>query len=291
LVVDDSEMFRSVLFKLLDRSGFDVEVAADGEEAWDALQHDHYDLLVTDEDMPRLAGLELIRRIRDAGMSLPIIMVSASVSAEWVRNSVHLQIAAVMPKPFVFQAFLSTVRNVLWRSVAANAAVQRGIARRPFPPTQPGAQAVKPEPAQVLLADDDPTVRGSLAAVLESEGYRVDEASNGLEAVTRATQHEPDLVLLDLNMPCADGWQAFKQLDWVTPLLPVIVITARPGQYREAVRVGVDAFMEKPLIIPVLVRAIKHLISEDEDSHVRRITNRAFVTQWLGSVGACGPVY
>jgi CheY-like chemotaxis protein len=138
-------------------------------------------------------------------------------------------------------------------------------------------------PKRVLIADDDSLVRGSLAAVLESEGYVVDEAHNGIEAVTRAIEHSPDLVLLDLNMPHSDGWTAFSQLDRVTPLLPVIVITARSNQYEKAVLLGVDAFMEKPLNISNLVRAIKRLTSEDENRHVRRITNRAFVTQLLGS--------
>ncbi|SRR6266550_2673283 len=139
---------------------------------------------------------------------------------------------------------------------------------------------------RVLIADDDSRVRGSLAAVLESEGFVVDEAQNGIKAVTRAIEHSPDLVLLDLNMPHWDGWTAFSQLDRVTPLLPVIVITARPNQYEKAARLGVDAFMEKPLNIPILVRAIKRLTSEDEDRHVRRITNRAFVTQLLSSANS-----
>jgi two-component system response regulator DesR len=137
-------------------------------------------------------------------------------------------------------------------------------------------------PKRVLIADDDSLVRGSLAAVLESEGFVVDDAENGVKAVTRAIEHSPDLVLLDLNMPHWDGWTAFSQLDRVTPLLRVIVITARPHQYEKAVRLGVDAFMEKPLNIPILVRAIKRLTSEDENRHVRRITNPAFVTQLLG---------
>ena len=136
---------------------------------------------------------------------------------------------------------------------------------------------------RVLIADDDSLVRGSLAAVLESEGFLVDEAHNGIEAVTRAIEHPPHLVLLDLNMPHWDGWTAFSRLDKVTPLLPVIVITARPNQYEQAVRLGVDAFMEKPLNIPVLVRAIKRLTSEDQDRHVRRITHQSFVTQLLES--------
>ncbi len=134
---------------------------------------------------------------------------------------------------------------------------------------------------RILLADDDALVRGSLAAVLESEGFVVDEAETGIKAVMRAIEQPPDLVLLDLNMPHWDGWTAFSQLDRVTPLLPVIVITARPNQYLKAVQLGVDAFMEKPLNIPILVSAIKHLTSEDEQRHVRRITNRRFVTKLL----------
>ncbi len=136
---------------------------------------------------------------------------------------------------------------------------------------------------RILIVDDDAVVRGSLAAVLESEGYLVDEARNGVEAVTRAVQHAPDLVLLDLNMPHWDGWTTFSQLDQVVALLPTIVITARPNQYEQAVRLGVDAFMEKPLNIHVLVGAIKRLTSQDTHRHTRNVTNPAFVTELLGS--------
>src|SRR5262245_51392126 len=134
---------------------------------------------------------------------------------------------------------------------------------------------------RVLIADDDLVVRRSLAAVLESEGYIVDEARSGIEAVTRAIQNVPDLVLLDLNMPHWDGWTAFSQLDRVAPLLPVIVITARPNQYKKAVELGVDAFMEKPLNIPTLIQAVKRLIAEERRSRARRITKRAIVTELL----------
>jgi DNA-binding response OmpR family regulator len=135
----------------------------------------------------------------------------------------------------------------------------------------------------VLIADDDALVRGSLAAVLEYEGFVVEEAQNGAEAIAYATIHPPDLVLLDLNMPKLDGWTAFANLDRVRPLVPVIVITARPHQYMEAVRLGVDAFMEKPLNIPILVQAVKRLTSEDEKRRTQRITERTFVTRLLES--------
>jgi len=146
------------------------------------------------------------------------------------------------------------------------------------------ASPLVPLPAvtkRILVADDDDTVRAALADVLESEGYIVHQAQNGLEAVTRAIQHSPSLVLLDLNMPKWDGWTAFCQLDRVTPLLPIIVITARPNQYDKAVRLGVDAFMEKPLDFPTLLGAISTLLEESPGAHLRRVTNRKFVTRLL----------
>ena len=170
-----------------------------------------------------------------------------------------------------------------WSSLFQQEATFRSA---PLPATAPKPNASKAVHNRILIADDDALVRGSLAAVLECEGFTVDEAANGIETVTRAIETRPDLVLLDLNMPHWDGWRAFIRLDRVTPLLPVIVITARPNQYQKAVQLGVDAFMEKPLNIPILVRAIKRLTSEDENRHVRRITNRAFVTQLLGNTGS-----
>jgi two-component system KDP operon response regulator KdpE len=136
---------------------------------------------------------------------------------------------------------------------------------------------------RVLIAEDDAVVRDALAAVIESEGYDVDVAADGRQAVAHATAHLPDLVLLDLNMPNVDGWNAFTKLDHMCPLLPVIVITARPHQYKEAVRLGVDAFMEKPLDFPVLLRAIRKFTHEPEKRHTERITNRAFVTRLLNA--------
>jgi DNA-binding response OmpR family regulator len=157
-----------------------------------------------------------------------------------------------------------------------------------FPNLAPGAQAKPASRAStpndhkhVLIAEDDAMVRAALAAVLESEGYDVDKAADGHQAVVHATAHPPDLVLLDLNMPHLDGWRAFTQLDHICPLLPVIIITARPHQYPEAVRLGVDAFMEKPLDFPVLLRAIRQLTHEPERRHTERITDRGFVTRQL----------
>jgi CheY-like chemotaxis protein len=283
LVADDSEEVRFIISRVLAGEGFDVKLTADGEEAWEELRRKRYDLLVTDHDMPRLSGLNLIERVRQAGMDLPVILASGSLTDESTRDHPQLNIAAMIPKPFNLCEFTKIVGHVLGISVESTAVARGVYANSPAPRTTAHATKISALHNHVLIADDDAVVRGSLAAVLQSEGYEVDEAGNGIEAVTHAIKHKPDLVLLDLNMPHADGWTAFSELDRITPLLPVIIITARPNQYQEAVRVGVDAFMEKPLNIPILVKAVKRLTNEAEHYHVNRITKRTFVTQLLDS--------
>jgi len=279
LVADDEEGIRHLSSLVLAGGGFDVNVSADGEQAWDALSHEHYDLLITDNDMPRLTGMKLIERIRQAGMQLPVIMASGSLPTVSAGEHLQLQISEVLLKPFTTPELMSAVRGVFQHKAT--------FPEAPLPAAAPHPNALKIVHHRILIADDDALVRGSLAAVLEYEDFAVDEAQNGIEAVTRAIAHAPDLVLLDINMPHWDGWTAFSKLDRVSPLLPVIVITARPNQYPRAVQLGVDAFMEKPLNIPILVRAIKRLTSEDESRHLRRITDRAFVTELLGYTGSC----
>jgi CheY-like chemotaxis protein len=113
LIAEDDDIVRWIISNTLADEGYTVEVAADGEEAWEALRQDAYDLLVTDNDMPRLTGLKLIERIRKAGMVLPVIVASGTFSAESVRDYPQLQIAAVIPKPSRKLEFLDAVRNVL----------------------------------------------------------------------------------------------------------------------------------------------------------------------------------
>ena len=120
-----------------------------------------------------------------------------------------------------------------------------------------------------------------LGRVLESEHYVVTFAKTGREAAAKFASDPPDLVLLDLNMPERDGWAAFRLMNAAHPLLPVIVITARPNQHRQAVELGVDAFMEKPLNLPVLLEAIQKLLAETDAERTRRLTNPDFKTAFL----------
>jgi len=136
-------------------------------------------------------------------------------------------------------------------------------------------------PKHILLADDDPGIREMLGRVLQSEGYLVTTAATGLQAYNRFAKAPPDLVLLDLNMPEQDGWEAFGRMCMKHPLIPVIIITARPHQQAQAIEFGVDALMEKPLDLPVLLKAIHDLLAETDIERTKRLVNPEFQTAFL----------
>ena len=127
---------------------------------------------------------------------------------------------------------------------------------------------------RILLVDDDPGVRGSLSDVLVSEGYVVIPANDGQQALELAASADLDLVLLDLNMPVKNGWETFERLTAEHPLVPVIIVTARPNQLFTAVGAGVGALLEKPLDIPSLLRTIKRLLAESAETRLARISGR-----------------
>ena len=136
---------------------------------------------------------------------------------------------------------------------------------------------------RILLADDDPGVRGSLAAALRSEGYVVLPARDGQEALDMVSTSEVDLVLLDLNMPVKNGWDTFEQLTTKHPLTPIIIITARPNQLFTALCAGVGALLEKPLDMTRLLQTVNDLLAESAESRLARITGHNVDFNYLPS--------
>lgn len=186
--------------------------------------------------------------------------------------------------------------TIPWAGHFASVTEEPRVSSAAFPPfpirtTSETTEGDSPGPRwknRILLVDDDDGVLASVALVLEEEKYDVILASDGYEAMIKCRHYQPDLILMDLNMPRLDGWQTMEVLDQMEPLVPIIIITARPQQYERAVVAGVDAFMEKPLDFPVLLDAVERLLHESPAEHLQRITNREFKTMRLGSHG--GPV-
>lgn len=142
--------------------------------------------------------------------------------------------------------------------------------------------------SKILVADDDESVRKMVARVLELGGYGVMLAGTGDEAVAKYRSARPDLVLLDLKVPGREGWAVFEEISRINALAPAIIITSWPNQYEHAVRRGVDALMEKPLDLPLLLQTIQGLLAESEQERTQRLTDRNFTTVHLAQASGVG---
>jgi len=139
-------------------------------------------------------------------------------------------------------------------------------------------EAIAPQP-NVLIIDDDAAVLSSLSHALRSESFAVRTAANAAEGILRFVVSEPDIVLLDLTMPGENGWDAFEEMSRQSPLVPVVIITAQPGQFHFARTACVAALVEKPVDIPSLVQLMRRLLTENETTRLARLTHRAPATR------------
>jgi len=116
----------------------------------------------------------------------------------------------------------------------------------------------------VLVVEDYDDAREMYAAYLQFSGFDVEPASNGVEAVEKAHELLPDIVLMDLALPCMDGWEATRRLkgDDQTRHIPIVALTghALAGHAEGARQAGCDAFVTKPCLPDALVVQIKRLL-------------------------------
>ncbi len=120
---------------------------------------------------------------------------------------------------------------------------------------------MKQPSARILVADDERNIRKNLAMVLESAGYRVDEARDGEEALTLCRQTHPDIAFVDLHMPKVEGLDVLAHFRTLSPKTAVIIITAYGSAANavEAMKLGAVDFLEKPFdpkIIAILAEEI-----------------------------------
>jgi DNA-binding response OmpR family regulator len=120
LLVDDDRDLRSFNADLLVQSGYHVDTAKDGASGWRALNARHYDVLITDNTMPGVTGLELIKKLRSEDMTLAVILASGTAPTEELVENPWLHIDAVLPKPYSIAELVRTVGEVLHKSGAAH---------------------------------------------------------------------------------------------------------------------------------------------------------------------------
>jgi FixJ family two-component response regulator len=115
----------------------------------------------------------------------------------------------------------------------------------------------------VAIVDDDSSVRSALTRLIRSCGFQVEPFSSGGEFLRSIDDHEPDCVVLDVNMPELNGWEVQSHLSDAKANIPVIVISGEhdPGALARAKRNGAQHYLRKPVDADVLLGAIRNAIA------------------------------
>jgi DNA-binding NtrC family response regulator len=115
LVVDDEEMLRKVIHKILTKEGYDVHLASSGTEALEILSREEIDLVITDVKMPEMDGFDLLEQMKKNYPKLGIIVMTAFGDAYTVRDALMLGADEYITKPFKSYEIVMVVERAYWR--------------------------------------------------------------------------------------------------------------------------------------------------------------------------------
>lgn len=232
LVVEDVEETYERFSDFLAQAGYSVLGASDGYEAVEMATRVAPDVILMDLSLPRCNGLEATRRIKSQPRTrhIPVLAVSGHSEQRVLALAERVGCDGFLAKPCALTDVLDEIRR--------------------FVPTPgPGRR--------VMLVEDDDDVRVALAGVLQDEGFTVDEARHGREALERLGRSElPSLILLDLMMPVMDGWafRAAQRADTRLAKIPVVVLTALPDAHLPPL--DATEVLRKPLDVPRLLDTV-----------------------------------
>ncbi|WP_242012346.1 response regulator [Pseudodesulfovibrio cashew] len=244
LVVDDSSSVRYALDKSLSEAGFAVSLAVDGEEGLRYAVEQDFDLVITDIDMPNMDGFELCARLKGEFKTshIPIIVLSTRDSDENVEQGFRLGVDAYLSKGGDMDENIQRIKDILQaRSFLTG--------------------------SRILVVDDSSSVRLFLQSDLEEEGFVVQTAENGREAMDLLPGFKPDLVITDLMMPEMDGAELCRAIKKSKEYgsLPVIVMSSLGDKpvMRRLMREGAASFLVKPFTTAQISIVIEEVFSSN----------------------------
>ncbi|MGD1089643.1 MAG: response regulator [Verrucomicrobiota bacterium] len=276
LVVEDDGDTRRLNAEVLIQSGYEVDAVEDGAVAWDELQVNSYDLLVTDHSMPKLSGLELLKKLHAAHMTLPVIMATGTMPAWEFALHPWLLPAAVLIKPHTVDELLGTVKKVLCEANGTAPGSQPGDMKDNKIPQDGESAGALLQPQtnssqRILVVDDDPNLRLLNSEILIRHGYEVNTAEDGAAAWDELQDNNYDLIITDNKMPRMTGIEMIEKLRSAGMALPVIMATAELPMHEFARKPWLkpDAMLPRPFPNDDLLAAVKKVLRADDgnDGH------------------------
>lgn len=262
LVVDDNPTNRLILHRTLETWGMSIAEAPGGEEALALLRAPHagYQVVILDHHMPGTDGVAVARAIRQDSRLQGIKLVMLS-SWEGLPAAVReeLGITVVLTKPVKQSKLLDMLMGLLRTTEEAE---------EPAEPSIP--EAKRPTPQQhILLVEDNVDNQNLVRRILEKAGYWVVIAGNGIAAVNAVRQARYDLILMDVQMPEMDGFEATRTIrawerEHNVGRAPIIAMTAHAiaGYREQCLEQGMNDYLTKPLKKDLLLQTVRRYLGD-----------------------------
>ena len=262
LVVDDNPVAIENFSKMLEQFGMVAHGARSGPAALAVIetaenQGQPYDLLMIDWVMPGMDGIELCRRIVGRWMPAPLILLATAHDAdELTARQKDLPITAVLAKPVTPSRLFGAIIDVFGGSTVARRRDRSDLR----------ARVATVAGARILLAEDNKINQMIAKKLLSGWGMRVVLAATGRQAVDAVLDDKFDLVLMDMQMPEMDGYEATRALraDQRFAELPIVAMTAHAmsGDREQCLATGMNDYLSKPIMVEqladVLLRWLPH---------------------------------
>ncbi|MCE9527601.1 MAG: response regulator [Planctomycetales bacterium] len=261
LVVDDNSTNRKILDEMLRSWGMQPLMADSAAAALQILQQrvsagNLPSLMITDVHMPEMDGYSLVEQIRrsESLTGLPVIVLTSGDQRDEQERLASLSISSHLLKP-VRQSDLLT---------AIQAALLKDDGSGPAPVATDLLPAIKP--LRILLAEDGLTNQKLALGILGKMGHSVTVAVNGQEALAAFKTQSFDLILMDVQMPEMDGYEAtgrIRELEGGRSRIPIIAMTARAmkGDRERCLAAGMDGYVPKPVRREELLRVMASILT------------------------------
>lgn len=256
LIVDKNETNRRILSLQVEKLGMTATSVNSGEEALGLLDQNHpFHVILTNMKMPEMDGLTLAKKIRKnpAYEKIKIIISSYLGKSESGLKDAEKIFDAFLLKPIKESQLFNRLAEVFERRKNSDRGKPRQVILHP--------KMQEKNPLRILLAEDNVVNQKVIFSIFKKMGYRVDMAANGLEALQSCKRQPYDVILMDVQMPEMDGFEATHQIQRALPqnrCPRIIAMTANAmqGDREKCLNAGMDDYLSKPLKVESLINAL-----------------------------------
>jgi len=257
LIVDDDRDLLHGLNVRLRASGYSVVLATDAISAISVALKEKPDVIILDIGLPGDDGFTVVERLSllQPNTRIPIIILTGRDLQNYMDRIIEARVQDLLRKPVDTNVLLAAIEKVLRES-------GRPMHKKE-PPTEAEAYLRR---KKVLIVDDDLDLLRGLNVRLRASGYDVVFATDTSLAISVARKEEPDVIILEIELPGDDGFTLMEQLSSLEALahIPIIILTGREplNNQERALDAGAKAFLRKPVNNDVLLSAIREALGQ-----------------------------